>query len=59
MQPSVNCWIPKIKGMTANSFCDGLRTFITVATPIAEITAPAVKLAPAEKHIILLFSDLR
>jgi hypothetical protein len=43
------------KGMPAKRRWDGLLTFVIAATPATAITAPAVKLAPAEKHIIISF----
>jgi len=52
--PSANCWIAKRKGMLANTLCEGLVTTLVVATPAAVSTAPAVKLAVAEKHMIFL-----
>jgi hypothetical protein len=47
----VNCWKPNKSGIAAKSLCDGFLTFLWVATPTADNTTPAAKLAPAEKHI--------
>jgi hypothetical protein len=49
--PSVNCWMAKIRGILAKGICDEHCDFFIVATPIIERMALAPKLAPAEKHI--------
>jgi hypothetical protein len=38
-----------------NTLWEGLYTFLTEVTPIGEMTIPDAKLAPAEKHIFVLF----
>jgi hypothetical protein len=49
--PSAHCWMPNMNGIDAKGICAGFLTFISVATPIADITALPAKLASAEKHI--------
>ena len=47
----------KMSGMAANNICAGLLALRIEATPIAESTIPAPKLAVAEKHIIRKFKN--
>ncbi len=53
--PSMNCCMPKRRGSDAKGISDFVFAFFTVAIPIADIEAPAIKLADAEKHIPLAF----
>ena len=46
-----------MSGMAANNICAGLLALRIEATPIAESTIPAPKLAVAEKHIIRKFKN--
>jgi len=49
--PSAHCWRPNISGITPKGMCAGLFTLARVAAPMTDITALAVKLVSAEKHI--------
>jgi hypothetical protein len=49
--PSVICCMPKMNGMPANIVCEAEGDFLMDTMPIVVSTAPAVKLAVAEKHI--------
>lgn len=49
--PSVNCCIANKKGTAPRNFSSGSLDALHVTTPMVPITADAVKLAVAEKHI--------
>ena len=51
MTPSVSCWIPNSRGMSAKGISAGALVCLSVATPITHNAVPEIKLAVAEKHI--------
>jgi hypothetical protein len=51
--PSVNCCSEKRNGIDAKASCEGSLDLAMEAVPVARSNPPAVKLAVAEKHIIL------
>jgi hypothetical protein len=51
--PSTACCIPKSSGNDAKGISDFFSAFFIVTAPVADNAPPAIKLADAEKHILL------
>ena len=50
-KPSATCCIENTKGILAKTFFAGVSALLSEATPIADSTNPALKLAVIEKHM--------